>query len=111
MKDRAVRLIEVPATRDTLKLSPGLTTGMAIGPQVAQPEPAVVRTIRVGTEVGLCIDGTLASPRESDGRRWRPGRFGTRIGTLGTGLAQGFVEVSREWFEPWWSVCVGAYRA
>ena len=70
MKDRAMGLIEVSVARDTLELSPGLSAGMTIGAQVAQSKPAVVRTIRDRTEVGLRINSAPASACEGDDRRW-----------------------------------------
>src|SRR5919106_1414614 len=94
MKDRASGFIEVSVARDTLELAPGLTTGMAVGTQVAESQPAEVRTIRVGTEVGLCLDGASASAGEGDDRRWRPGFLGSCIGPLLAGFTLRLVNES-----------------
>ena len=51
VKERAMMLGKVALARGTLELAPGATTGMAIGAQVAQPEPAAIATARMGAEV------------------------------------------------------------
>ena len=40
-----------PFARGAVELSPGTATGMAVGTEVAQPEPAAIATARMGTEV------------------------------------------------------------
>ena len=39
MKHRAMGFVEIPLTRDTLQLAPGLAAGMAIRAEVAASEP------------------------------------------------------------------------
>jgi len=51
MKDRAMMLGKVPFACDAVELAPGTATGMAIGTEVPQPEPATIATARMGTEV------------------------------------------------------------
>ena len=51
MKDGAVRLREISIARDTLKLAPGLATGVPIRPDVAASEPTVIGAIVIRTEV------------------------------------------------------------
>jgi hypothetical protein len=70
MKDRAVRLREIAVARDTLQLSPGPAAGMPIGADVAASEPAMVGTIRIGTEVRAGVDSPPASAGEADEGRW-----------------------------------------
>ena len=70
MEDRAVCLVKISLARHTLKLAPGLTTGMAIGADIAQTEPAMIGAIGIGTEMPRRIDGTFAAPVEEDDRRW-----------------------------------------
>jgi hypothetical protein len=82
MKDGAVSLREISMARDALKLALGLATGMPIGADITPSEPAVIRTIRIGTEVRWGVDSASASSGESEERRWRAGGLGTRIGTL-----------------------------
>jgi hypothetical protein len=60
MENRAVRLVKIPLVRDTLKLAPGLTAGMAVGADITTPEPAMIRAIGIGAEMPSRIDGTLA---------------------------------------------------
>ena len=98
MEHGAVRLREIPVAGDTLQLAPGLATGMAVGANIAPPEPAVIRAIVLGTELPRGVDGAPASPREDDHRRWRARGFGTSIEPLLTGLTQGFVDISGEGF-------------
>src|SRR5712691_11519540 len=42
---------KVPVAGRTLELPPGPPTGMAIGPQVAQPQPAAIATATMRTKV------------------------------------------------------------
>src|SRR5262245_49592200 len=51
MKERAVMFGKVALARGAVQLPPGAAIGMAIGPQVAQPEPAAIVTTGVGTKV------------------------------------------------------------
>jgi hypothetical protein len=88
MKNRAVGLVEIPVTGDTLQLPPGLAAGMTIGAEVAASEPAVVGTIRIGTEVSSGVDSTPTSSRESKYRGQRDRRrFGAPIRAMFTSLA------------------------
>src|SRR5262245_11507615 len=98
MENSAVRLREIALARDTLQLTPSLATGMAVGANIATPEPAVIRAIVIGTELPRGVDGAPASPREDDHRRWRARGFETSIEPLLTGLTQGFVDISGEGF-------------
>src|SRR5690349_9781744 len=89
MKDRAMMLGKVALARSTLELSPGATTGMAIGAEVAQPEPAAIAAARMGTEVLRGIDSAGASMGRGHGLGWRRrGRLGRHClvltqGTMG----------------------------
>ncbi len=51
MQERAMGLEEVTLTTATIQLSPGATTGMPVGADIAQPEPAAIATVRIGTEM------------------------------------------------------------
>jgi hypothetical protein len=42
MEDRAVRLSKVAVAPEAVQLPPGTATGMAIGPQVVQPQPTAI---------------------------------------------------------------------
>src|SRR6266508_3745294 len=92
MKNGAVGLVEIPVTGNTLKLAPGLAAGMPMRADVAAPEPAIVGTIGIGTEVRSGGDSAPASSREGDEGRWRAGRLEAGIGPVLTGLAQRFVD-------------------
>src|SRR5262249_8800370 len=50
-KNRAVGLKKSPLAWRAVELAPGTATGMAIGAQVAQPQPATIATAGMGTEV------------------------------------------------------------
>ena len=82
MKDRAVRLRKIARAGDTLQLAPGLTAGMAVGADVAAPEPAVIGAIVIWTKVLRGVDGASASPGKDEQGRWRAGGLGTRFGSL-----------------------------
>src|SRR4249920_927849 len=60
MEDRAMRLQEVAFAGGALELTPWTTTGMAIGTQVAHPQPAAISTAIMGTKVPRGIDHTGA---------------------------------------------------
>src|SRR5262245_48079796 len=76
MKNRAMMLGKIAVARGAVKLTPGAATGMAIGPQVVQPQPAAIITSGVGTKVpgGVHRPGTAVRERHGIGpsrRRWR----------------------------------------
>ena len=62
MKDRAVGVVEVALTGDTLQLPPELAAGMAIGADIAAAQPAMIGTIRLWTEVRVGVDSPSATP-------------------------------------------------
>ena len=70
MEDRAVRLVEKSLARYTLKLTPGLAAGMAIGADIPTSKPAAIGAIGIGTEMTRRIDGTPSAPGEDDRWRW-----------------------------------------
>jgi hypothetical protein len=51
MKERAMSLEEVTLTTAAIQLSPGAPTRMTVGADIAQPEPAAIATVRIGTEI------------------------------------------------------------
>src|SRR2546428_8695580 len=67
MKHRAVMLGKIAVARGTVKLSPGAATGMTIGPQVVQPQPAAIVTSGMGTKVHRGVHGTGTSVRWGHG--------------------------------------------
>ena len=71
--------------RDPLELAPGLPPGMAVGPQVAEAQPAGGRTIRGGTAVGWRSDGAPASSRAGDHGRRGSWCLGSGVGPVRTG--------------------------
>jgi hypothetical protein len=79
-----------------LQLAPGLTAGMTVRADVAAAEPAMVRTIRLGTEVGVRVDRPSATSGEGDHRWGRSRCLGASISRLLTGLAERFVEEPSE---------------
>src|SRR5262245_26000828 len=76
MKNRAMMFGKVAIARGTVQLPPGATMGMAIGPQIVQPQPAAIVTMAVGTKMHRRIHRPGAAVRERHGigpwrRRWR----------------------------------------
>src|SRR6266849_4638603 len=51
MENRAVGFQEVALTGNTVELAPRATAGMAIGPQVVQPQPTAIVAAQMGTKV------------------------------------------------------------
>ena len=74
MEECAVCLQKVTLARSTVELAPRATAGMAIGPQVAQTEPAPVVTVPMRTKVRRGVDRARASVgrrhRSRRHRRW-----------------------------------------
>jgi hypothetical protein len=70
MKARPIGFGEVSVPGDTLKLPPGLATGMSIGAEVAASKPAMGGTSRSRTEGRLGVDSPPASAGEADEGRW-----------------------------------------
>ena len=73
VKDGAEGLQKVAVTDDAQQLAPGTATGMAVGTEVTQPEPAAIATVRVRAEVGRGVDLTTASARQDDAWWWSGG--------------------------------------
>src|SRR5262245_65738007 len=84
MKNRPVMFGKIAFARGAVELSPGAATGMAVGTEVAQPEPAAIVTTSVGTEVPRGLHHPGASVRW--GHRVRPlrRRWSRLIGFLFT---------------------------
>src|SRR4029453_3527369 len=77
---RAMRLQKIPATFAAIELSPGAATGMTVGRDIAQPEPATIATVGIGTEMLRGVDVTAAASCRSNRRGWR--RRGLQPGSL-----------------------------
>jgi hypothetical protein len=80
MEWRAIRLLEMGAAGEALKLAPGAATRVAISADVASAHPAVVGTRVVGTELLLCIDCAAAS---GAGELWWECGGGVETGCVG----------------------------
>src|SRR5712691_8740294 len=77
MEEGAEGLENRAMTDHTQQLPPGTAIGMAIGAEIAPADPAVIGTVRVGTEMGGGVDRTTAPSRGHDAR-WR-GAGGLRV--------------------------------
>src|SRR5262245_31746298 len=77
MKDGAMMLGEIAFARGTVELAPGAPIGMAVGTEIAQPEPAAIATASMGTKVprGVHRAGTPVGRGYGVGSYGR-GRFG-----------------------------------
>jgi len=51
MEERPVVFGDIPRARGALALAPGAAMGMAIGAQIAPPQPAAIATASMGAEV------------------------------------------------------------
>src|SRR5262249_32222809 len=80
MAQGAVRLQKVSITAGTVELPPRAATGMAVGPQVVQRQPAAIVTIGVGTNRPRGVHRLWTSVRWGHGigrqRRRGGGRYG-----------------------------------
>jgi hypothetical protein len=93
VEERAMRLQKGALARRTVELTPRATTGMAVGPEIAQAEPAPIVTIVVRTKVPGGVDFTRTPVR----RRHRGGRYRRRrLGRRGLSLTQGTMGLVRQ---------------
>src|SRR5215813_7707981 len=74
MNRGAMAFLKISAAGYTLELPPRVAARMTVGTEVAAPHPAVIRTIRVGTEMMRHVDRAPTSSCE-DEAGWR-GRGG-----------------------------------
>jgi hypothetical protein len=51
MKQRAMGFLKIPFAGGAVQLAPGTATGMTIGLEITQPNPAAIATVRIGTEM------------------------------------------------------------
>jgi len=88
MQERAERLEKIATTDTTQQLSPGTTTGMAIGPDIAPADPAPIGTIWVGAEMPGGVHLAAAPPCGHDAG-WRgTGCLWTEGADMRTGVAR-----------------------
>src|SRR5919205_3754162 len=85
MQKRAVRLEKIARTRGAVELPPGATVRMAIGAEVAQPQPALIVTARMRAEMPGGVDDTRAAGGRRHGDR---ASWGLRLGMVGLVCAQ-----------------------
>src|SRR6266568_1357043 len=88
MHRRPVGFEEVAPTGGAVQLAPGTAAGMPIGAEIAEPHPALIRTIRMRAEMLRGVHLARPSPRGDHGGWWATGRLGcVRVGLLtgGTG--------------------------
>src|SRR5918999_397083 len=71
MQRRAMRLKKIPVTCAAIELAPGAATGMPVGRDIAQPEPATIATVGIGTAMLRGVDVTAAASYRSNHRGWR----------------------------------------
>src|SRR5215471_10134132 len=86
MEDRPVVFGEIPRARGALELAPGATIGMAIGPQIAPPQPAAIATASMGAEVLRGLHGARPAGRRGHRLGWRRRRL---VGLCSFSLTQG----------------------
>src|SRR5262249_35237759 len=96
VEEGAMGLQKVALARGTVELTPGTTARMAIGPQVAQRQPATIGTVAMRTKVPGRVDLTGTSVRRGHGGR--PGGR-RRFGLHSVALAQGAMGLVRQALE------------
>src|SRR5439155_17887003 len=89
MKDRAMGLLEVAATAGAMQLAPGAAAGMTIGAEIAEPHPALIRTVRIRAEMLRGIHLARPSPRGHDAGGRATGQLGYVLVGLLTGGTRG----------------------
>src|SRR5882724_7438239 len=78
-------LLEVAATAGAMQLAPWSTAGMPIGAEIAEPHPALIRTVRIRAEMLRGVHLARPAPRGHDAG-WRAPR---RLGSVRVGLLTG----------------------
>jgi hypothetical protein len=99
MEEGATGLQKVALARGTVELAPGAATGMTVGAEIPQPEPAPIVTIAVRTKVPGRVDRTGTPVGRCHGvGRHRRRRFGRR-GVLCTqgAMALGCEGLGQRW--------------
>src|SRR5438132_2903860 len=86
MEERAEGLQKGAATGDAEQLAPGTAMGMAIGPQIVQPQPAAIATAPMGAKVLRGVHGARPAVRRGHRLGWGWRRH---VGMGGLMLTQG----------------------
>src|SRR5882762_4501862 len=81
----AVGLLEIAPAARTMQLAPQSTAGMSVGRDIAQAEPATIRTGGTGTEMVGGVDLARPSSRGSHAGWRATGRLGAVLVGLLTG--------------------------
>ena len=79
-----------------MQLAPRATAGMTVGTDIAQPEPAAIETVGIGTEMARGVHLAAASPRGYDAGWRAPGRLGDVLVGLLTGATRGLAGEARK---------------
>src|SRR5207253_11412765 len=89
-EDRALGFEKVALTTATIQLPPRTTARMAIRADIAEPEPAAIPTVGIGTEMVRGVNVAPAATCRAKGP-WRgAGRLPVRCDALCTCLTGGF---------------------
>src|SRR2546426_7408959 len=89
-------LLERAITARALQLPPGATTGMPIGTDIAEPDPAPIGTVRMRAEMPRGVHVARPSPRRHD-TGWRAtGWLGYGLVGLLTGGTEGLAGEARK---------------
>src|SRR5712671_7340160 len=81
----AVGLLEIASTAAAMQLAPRATAGMPVGSDIAQPYPAAIATVGIGTEMVGGVDLARPSSRGSHAGWRATGRLGAVLVGLLTG--------------------------
>src|SRR6266446_4823576 len=89
-------LLEIAITARAMQLPPGATARMTVGRNIAQAEPAAIRTVGIGTEMPGGVDLARPSPRGHEAWWRRCGGGRARGGGGRTGVAVRLVGMARK---------------
>src|SRR2546427_1717660 len=89
-------LLEVAATAAAMQLPPGATAGMTVGTNIAQPEPALIRTVRIRAEMPRGLHLARPSPRGHEAGWRATGLLGSVLVGLLTGGTGGLAGEARK---------------
>src|SRR3989442_11816503 len=92
----AVGLLEIAPAARAMQLAPQSTAGMTVGRDIAQAEPAAIRTGGTGTEMVGGVDLARPSSRGSHAGWRATGRLGSVLVGLLTGGTRGLAGEARK---------------
>jgi hypothetical protein len=91
MQRGAMGLLEIALAPETLELPPRASPGMAVGAEIAPPDPPVIGTVRIRTEMGRRIHLAVALSRGDQAGWWSREGLMAGLGCVLTHVARRYM--------------------